>query len=83
MCEYCETNKCLVVFSTKPMRDNVIGVGLGNSWGWRDRHSRLMRDKKGAIRLMTGGNQSAPIEFCPKCGRKLLTSHKPNDTMEV
>ena len=74
MCEYCETNKCLIVFEPKSsgQKNNIIGCGLGNYWGWRDRQSRLVRDKKGVIRLMTSGSQSAPIDFCPKCGRNLI-----------
>lgn len=88
MCRYCENG------ATPLFKDGkAFGVCLGNTFGfagftarsrkWKDSRTRIVMSPDKKARIMLGGCLSAPIEFCPKCGRNLLTSHKPSDKIEM
>ncbi len=77
MCRYCE----LDVYRTRQTPDGKVARCLGDWWGrggwtnnkkkWIHRSSLIQTaDKK--FRLLGWDEVSSPIEFCPKCGRKLV-----------
>lgn len=76
MCRYCSTE------TTELRKDGkLFATALGQGFGragytakigrWLDNRTRIVMTADKKIRLLISAKLTAPIEFCPKCGRDL------------
>ena len=67
MCKYCIRNDFVQV--EKRIRSKIY-IPIGDGWGFHHL-SYIVRDSDGAFRILKDEIVTQPIEYCPKCGRKL------------
>lgn len=67
MCKHCERKDFIKV---EIRCKGQTYVPIGDGWGFHN-HAHIVRDSKGDFRIYKDEVVTQPIEYCPKCGRKL------------